>query len=70
MLWLIDGFLAQNGVTNYTWELKQQQQLVDSGYQVHSLSTFEWWKQPEEQTEKLLQIIREHDRPKMLQEEE
>lgn len=70
MLWLIDGFLAQNGATNFSWELKQQQQLVDSGYTVRSLSTFEWWKRPEEQTENLLEIIREHDRPKILQEEE
>ncbi len=70
MLWLIDGFLAQHETTSYTWELEHQQQLRDSGYEVHSLSTFDWWKQPEEQTTKLLEDIREHDLPKLSQEEE
>ncbi len=70
MLWLIDGFLAQNQATSYAWEIEQQQQLKDSGYRVQSLSTFDWWKYPEEETEKLLADIREHDRPKFVQEEE
>lgn len=70
MLWLIDGFLAQNQTTNFAWEMAYQQQLKDSGYDVRNLSTFDWWKQPEEQTEKILADIRENDRPKPLQEEE
>jgi len=70
MLWLIDGFLAQNQTTNFAWEMVHQQQLKDSGYDVRNLSTFDWWKQPEEQTESLLADIRENDRPKFIQEEE
>lgn len=70
MLWLIDGFLAQNQTTNYAWELEQQQQLNDSGYKVHNLSTFDWWKQPEIQTINLLEDIRGNDLPKVSQEEE
>lgn len=70
MLWMVDGFLSQNQTTNFTWEMANQQRLRDSGYDVRNLSTFDWWKQPEEQTEKLLADIRENDHPKPSQEEE
>lgn len=70
MLWLIDGFLAQNQATSYAWEMAHQKQLKDSGYELRNLSTFDWWKHPEEQTEKLLADIRENDHPERIQEEE
>lgn len=70
MLWLIDGFLAQGTATDYTWEYQHQSQLQESGYELRNLATFEWWKHPVEQTQRLLADIAENDRPKFTQEEE
>jgi len=70
MLWLIDGFIAQDTATDYTWEHQHQLQLQQSGYELRNLTTFDWWKHPVEETQRLLADISENDRPKFTQEEE
>ena len=70
LLWLIDGFLAQHVTTNYAWEWQQQLRLQESGYTIRHLSTFAWWKYPDEQADILLADIRQNDQLKTSQEEE
>lgn len=70
LLWLIDGFLAQHTATHYAWEWQQQAMLKEMGYSLRHLSTFEWWKYSEEQTQKLLADIRVNDQLEIHLEEE
>ncbi|MEZ5044700.1 MAG: hypothetical protein R2828_32690 [Saprospiraceae bacterium] len=68
-LFIIDGFLSQSGATDYAWEYHQQQTLQDNGYRLRSLSTYNWWKNPANEADKLLQLIRGLDQPPPLEEE-
>jgi len=69
-LFLIDGFLSQAAATDFGWEYAQQQTLISTGYQLSTVHTQEWWKQPQLQTEKLLQLIEENQELAAREEEE
>lgn len=69
-LFLIDGFLSQSAATDFGWEYTQQQTLIDSGYQLSTVHTQEWWKQPQIQTQQLLELIEKNQQLNVVEEEE